>query len=218
MNLHNFRRQYQMGSLYREDLSDNPYDQFEQWFNQLLTLDVPDPTAMVVGTIGAEDAYPHQRIVLLKEFNHQGFTFFTHYDSEKAKDIDACDKVSLHFPWHFIERQVMVLGTVEKISREESASYFEYRPIESQWAAHSSPQSQPIESRESLMANYEKIQKRYPVTVPLPDNWGGYRVRPTRFEFWQGGENRLHDRFVYQLENRLEQNPSESWSITRLAP
>lgn len=214
MNLHDFRRQYQQGGLRRKDLHRDPIEQFKQWFNELLEYDVPDPTAMVLATFGA-NAQLHQRIVLLKQTDAVGFTFFTNRNSSKGRDIEHNKQVNLHFPWHFIDRQVIVSGVVEEVSREESQSYFNRRPQESQWAAWASPQSESLESRQQLMDRYAAVRSEYPDAVPLPDFWGGYRVVPESIEFWQGGEHRLHDRFLYSA-NREDEGPR--WTIQRLAP
>jgi len=214
MNLHDFRRQYQQGGLRRQSLHDDPMIQFEQWFNELLEYDVPDPTAMILATVN-KDQQPSQRIVLLKKADHSGFTFYTNRDSTKAKEIDHNNQVSLHFPWHFIERQIIVSGSVEQVSREESEAYFHSRPKESQWAAWASAQSKPLDDRQALIDRYVSVQSEYPQTVPLPEFWGGYRVIPSCIEFWQGGENRLHDRFIYRAQ---QDRQKLTWSIQRVAP
>lgn len=214
MNLHDFRRQYQQGGLRRHDLHSDPILQFEQWFNELLECDIPDPTAMVLATVDRHQQ-ANQRIVLLKKADKEGFTFFTNYRSAKGRDIAFNNQVSLHFPWHFIERQVIVSGVVEQVSQTESEAYFHSRPQESQWAAWASSQSEPIETRQQLVDRYTAIQSEYPNTIPLPEFWGGYRVFPKSIEFWQGGEHRLHDRFIYR---RTRKNSDNEWSIQRLAP
>lgn len=214
MNLHDFRRQYQQGGLRRHDLHIDPILQFEHWFNELLACDVPDPTAMVLATVD-QNQQANQRIVLLKKADHEGFTFFTNYKSTKARDIERNNLVSLHFPWHFLERQVIVSGMVEKVNAEESEAYFHSRSQESQWAAWASSQSEAIDTRQQLIDRYAVIQSQYPTDIPLPDFWGGYRVVPKTLEFWQGGEHRLHDRFIYSRETEHSDN---EWSIQRLAP
>lgn len=211
MNLHDFRREYQQGGLRRRDLLSNPITQFEKWFDELLQSQALDPTAMVLSTVDSHHR-PHSRIVLLKEINAKGFTFFTNRSSNKGKDMAMNNQVSLHFPWHFIERQVMIEGIVERLTPEEDAAYFASRPRESQLAAWASSQSEPLQSREALIERFESVKVQYPDAIPLPDYWGGYRVIPERIEFWQGGENRLHDRFIYLLEE------SGLWSIQRLSP
>ncbi len=213
IDLHEFRRQYQQGGLRRKDLQNSPIAQFEQWFDELLKCNVSDPTAMILATVDSSSR-PHQRIVLLKQVDEQGFTFFTNRQSSKGRDMQTNQQVSLHFPWHFIERQVIVSGTVELITKPEDEAYFASRPKESQWAAWASSQSEPIASRDELMVRFDSIKAQYPDEVPLPEYWGGYRVVPNSIEFWQGGENRLHDRFIYCLQDEA----NKTWSIQRISP
>ena len=210
MDLHDFRRQYQRSGLRRADLLADPFQQFEEWFQQLLKTNTPDPTAMVLATVD-DHHQPSQRIVLLKQVDEQGFIFFTNRNSSKGKHLAANPNASLHFPWHFIERQVIVAGRVERLSPDEDAAYFSSRPKQSQWAAWASQQSQEIESRQVLIDDYENIKAQYRDTIPVPEHWGGYRVIPISVEFWQGGDNRLHDRFIYRRSN-------SNWSIHRLSP
>ncbi len=210
--LHSLRRDYNLGQLKREDLLADPIDQFNLWLQQIVDTGVKDPTAMVLATVD-EQGQPSQRIVLLKQLDAAGFVFYTNYGSRKAQDIKANNKVSLHFPWHLLERQVKVCGEVEKVSAAESLAYFASRPKESQLAAWASAQSQPISSRQLLMSQFESIKAKFAKgQIPLPDFWGGYRVKPRQIEFWQGGSNRLHDRFQY---SRGQDN---QWTIERLAP
>ncbi len=210
MNLHDFRRQYQSDGLNHQDLNVDPIRQFDLWFNEVLEMESSDPTAMVLATVDQQQ--PRQRIVLLKQFDNQGFVFFTNRKSTKGKNMAANPEVSLHFPWHFANRQVIVCGTVELLCREEDAEYFTSRPKQSQWAAWASAQSQPLESRQELLDNYEEKKQSYPDDIPLPDFWGGYRVVPSSIEFWQGREDRLHDRFIYKIDGQ------QQWSIQRLSP
>lgn len=199
------------GGLDRANLADDPFEQFERWMAQFLELDLPDPAAMTIATV-APDGQPSQRIVLLKHFDHSGFVFYSNYDSRKAQELVSNPKISLHFPWHVIERQVKICGVAEKISVEESWEYFSSRPKGSQIAAAASPQSLVIDSRAELMREYERIEQQYQDdNLPLPDNWGGYRVVPNEFEFWQGGAHRLHDRFRYSRQGG-------GWVVDRLAP
>lgn len=212
MDLQSIRREYLTGSLTREQLDASPVTQFALWLDQAIKMELVDPTAMVLATVGA-DGQPGQRVVLLKGFDEHGFVFFTNYDSRKSRDIAANANVSLHFPWYPIERQVLVCGVAEKVSTAESAAYFHSRPRESQLGAWASPQSRVLASREDMMAQFTAIQEKFAdQEIPLPDFWGGFRVRPSRVEFWQGGANRLHDRFQYSL-----QGPGH-WQIDRLAP
>lgn len=212
MDLDAIRREYLIGGLNRENLSDNPFVQFSNWLEQAICSDIPDPTAMVLASVDS-DGQPDQRIVLLKRLDESGFVFFSNYRSKKARDIAANPRVSLHFPWHMMERQVRVNGVAEKISTAETLKYFITRPQSSQIAAWASEQSARIGSRALLLQQYESMKSKFADgKVPLPDFWGGYRVVPRRFEFWQGGGNRLHDRFEYCL------GESKNWEISRLAP
>ncbi len=178
---------------------------------QAIEAQLPDPTAMTLATVNAK-GQPSQRIVLLKHFDDRGFVFYTNYNSAKGKDIAANPNVALHFPWHNMERQVKVMGYAEKVPVSESLKYFLTRPRESQLAAWASAQSDRISSRTVLLNQVESLKQKFQRgEVPLPDFWGGYRVTPESFEFWQGGANRLHDRFRY--------SPADTgWSIERLAP
>ncbi len=212
MDLEQLRRDYVQGGLKHEDLDASPIVQFERWLQQAIDAQINDPTAMTVATVDANHQ-PSQRIVLLKQVNEQGFVFFTNYESHKAQDIAVNPRVSLHFPWHQLERQVKICGLAEKVSKAESIKYFLSRPQESQLAAWASAQSRPISSRQLLLQQFKAMKDKYAAgEIPLPDFWGGYRIVPHRVEFWQGGANRLHDRFEYQVQ------PDASWSIERLAP
>lgn len=210
MDLYNLRRQYQSGDLRRADLAVDPIIQFEHWLKELMTHDTPDPTAMVLATVDRQ-GQPSQRIVLLKKFDAEGFVFFTNRESNKAEDMQHNTQVSLHFPWYFINRQVLVRGDVQHTTKAEDEAYFANRPKQSQLAAWASAQSQPLDSRDQLMLRFADKQAEFPNEVPLPGFWGGYRVVPTVIEFWQGRENRLHDRFVYTKERT-------HWNIQRLSP
>lgn len=212
MELQDIRRDFRKGTLTREELHSDPIEQFNLWMQQALTADIVDPTAMVLAT-AARDGQVSQRVVLLKGLDERGFVFFTNYESRKSREIAINSKVSLHFPWLAIERQVMVCGVAEKVSIEESRGYFQSRPRDSQLAAWASPQSRVLNSREAMMQQLESLQNKYEGSdVPLPEFWGGFRVRPSQIEFWQGGANRLHDRFVYSL------TAGQAWQIDRLAP
>ncbi len=211
MDLEYVRREYLRGGLQREDLADDPYAQFETWMAQAIEAQLPDPTAVTLATVNPQ-GQPSQRIVLLKHFDMRGFVFYTNYNSAKARDIAQNPNVALHFPWHNMERQVKVMGRAEKVPVTESLKYFLTRPRESQIAAWASDQSHTISSRSVLLNQVASLKQKFQNgEVPLPDFWGGFRVSPEQFEFWQGGANRLHDRFQY--------SPTESgWSIERLAP
>ncbi len=212
MELENLRREYLYGGLNRENLSPDPIKQFELWLQQAINLEIYDPTAMVVATVD-EDGQASQRMVLLKHLDEKGFVFYTNFGSRKAKDIAANAKVSLHFPWNDIDRQVKIQGQAQKISTKETLKYFLSRPRESQLAAWASEQSQPLTSKQVLLTQVAHMKEKFSKgEVPLPDFWGGIRVVPSLIEFWQGGENRLHDRFEYSLQE------DASWNIQRLAP
>lgn len=211
MDLESLRREYLLGGLSRADLQDDPFKQFEIWMEQAIELRFSDPTAMTLATVSAE-GQPSQRIVLLKHLDTRGFVFYTNYDSRKANDLAGNPRVSLHFPWHGIDRQVRVCGEAEKVSQDESRKYFRSRPRDSQLAAHASPQSRVLDSRALLQEQFESARRQFAEgEVPLPDFWGGYRVIPGEIEFWQGGASRLHDRFRYRREG-------DAWLIERLAP
>lgn len=212
MKTSDIRREYQYGELHRRDLAADPFAQFSRWLDEaVLEPNLPDPTAMTLATVNAQ-GQPAQRTVLLKDHGAAGFTFFTNLRSHKAQDLQTNAKVSLLFPWLVQSRQVIIQGTAQRTTRAEDEAYFASRPRASQLAAWASAQSHALSNREQLENGYAEIEKRFGDTaIPCPDNWGGWRVIPTRIEFWQGRPCRLHDRFVYeQLGNR--------WQIQRLAP
>jgi len=214
VDLSQFRREYLKGGLSRTDLHPDPVIQFSQWFEQARKTEIADPTAMILATVGAAGR-PSQRTVLLKYFDEEGLVFFTNYGSRKANEIAGNPQVSLLFVWLELERQVMFTGKAEKISTAESARYFLSRPKESQMAAWVSSQSRPLSSRQMLMQKFQEMKSKIGEgKVPLPSFWGGYRVVPEEIEFWQGGQNRLHDRFLYQRQ----EGAATTWSIARLAP
>jgi pyridoxamine 5'-phosphate oxidase len=207
-----FRREYTAGGLTREQLDSCPLRQFEVWLEQAVQSELGDPTAMVLATV-TENGTPWQRIVLMKGLSAQGFVFYTNHGSDKAKAIQREPNVSLLFPWNALDRQVIVAGGVEKVDPVEAASYFATRPRESQIAAWASRQSSPISGRAELQQQAQKLSMEFGEReIPMPDFWGGYRVRPRRMEFWQGGEHRLHDRFVYRLDAQGD------WNIEQLQP
>lgn len=212
MDLQAIRREFLRGGLTQAELTDEPLALFGRWLQEAIDMGVPDANAMTVATVG-KDGQPSQRIVLLKSFDEKGFTFFTNYESRKAREIACNAKVSLHFPWQSIERQVEVSGVAERISVAQSQQYFSTRPRASQLAAWASAQSRPLSSKEVLLTQWQAISRKYAQgEIPLPEFWGGYRVRPLQMEFWQGGEHRLHDRFEFTLQ------AGENWKIERLAP
>jgi pyridoxamine 5'-phosphate oxidase len=212
MSLEDSRREYQYARLSRDSLEETPFAQFRVWMEQAVKSSMPDPTAMCLATVDAEGR-PWQRTVLLKGFDEQGFLFYTNLGSRKAKDIEGNANVSLLFPWMPLDRQVIIGGRAEKLSKTQALKYFLKRPRGSQLAAWASKQSSRITSRQALEAQFIQMKQKFTEgEVPLPDFWGGYRVVPAEFEFWQGGESRLHDRFQYL------QQPSGDWAISRLAP
>jgi pyridoxamine 5'-phosphate oxidase len=212
MKLDDIRRDYLQGGLNRENLDANPLMQFEHWMSQSVEADLnADPTAMILATVDTS-GQPSQRVVLLKGLTRDGFVFYTNYDSHKGQDIAANPRVSLHFPWLPLERQVIVYGQAKKLSETQSEAYFHSRPRASQVGAWTSHQSQSIESRGALDAAFQAMTERFGNDeIPLPPFWGGYCVAPERIEFWQGRSGRLHDRFMYQLERNV-------WTVKRLQP
>lgn len=211
MKLESIRREYKRAELSKINADKNPIQLFQRWMNEVLDLNRIDSTSMSLVTNGT-NGFPESRIVLLKSYNDDGFVFFTNYNSQKGQAIAQNPKVSLHFFWPELERQVRISGIAEKTSFEESESYFHSRPFESQVAAAVSNQSKEVPSRAYLEEKFEALKKELNGSNPeCPQHWGGYLVRPVKFEFWQGRVNRLHDRIVYELEN-------ENWFIKRLAP
>ncbi|MDG1253900.1 MAG: pyridoxamine 5'-phosphate oxidase [Glaciecola sp.] len=207
-----YRREYTLGSLEEQDLNPDPLALFKEWLAVAVESKIPDPNAMTVATVDA-DGQPSQRIVLLKDLNAEGFVFYTNLGSRKAKELSVNNKVSLHFPWHMLERQVRVCGIAEPLSRTQVAKYFFSRPKDSQLGAMVSKQSQPISSREMLLTQFAQMKAKFAHgDIPLPDFWGGFLVKPQQIEFWQGGEHRLHDRFEYTKQT------SAAWQIQRLNP
>jgi len=212
MKLEEIRREYLQNGLSKKDLDADPVQQFNLWLQNAIEAELVDPTAMSIATVD-QNGQPSQRIVLLKHNDEKGFVFYTNLESQKAQDIDHNDKVSLHFSWLSLERQVRILGHAQKLSALESFHYFSTRPKESQLAAWASQQSHPISSRELLEQQFARMkQKFFNKEIPLPSFWGGYRVEPHHFEFWQGRGHRLHDRLVYQKQDENQ------WKIMRLAP
>ncbi|WP_335901307.1 pyridoxamine 5'-phosphate oxidase [Shewanella algae] len=210
-DLSDIRREYTQGGLRRADLAAEPMAQFERWMAQAKDAPLTDPTAMVVATVD-ETGQPFQRIVLLKRFDQQGFVFFTNLESRKAQQIAVNAKVSLLFPWHPLERQVAVTGIAETLSATEVFKYFVSRPKDSQIAAWVSKQSSKLSARQALESKFAEMKAKFAKgEVPLPKFWGGYRIVPSSVEFWQGGEHRLHDRFLYSRTD-------DGWEINRLAP
>ncbi len=211
MDIGELRRDYTQRGLDLADLNPDPFVQFELWFKQAQEADLLEPNALVLSTVSPAGS-PYQRTVLLKYFDRDGFVFFTNYGSRKAQHMASNAQVSLLFPWYPLERQLAIAGTASKISAAESLRYFASRPRSSQLGAWVSQQSSIISSRQLLEMQFETMREKFlHREVPLPDFWGGYRVQPTSFEFWQGRPSRLHDRFLYS-------QVAAQWAIARLAP
>jgi pyridoxamine 5'-phosphate oxidase len=207
------RKEYTLRGLHRNELDPDPFLQFGRWFDESVrTAGDREPNAMTLAT-ASKQGTPSARIVLLKGFSERGLIFFTSYESRKARDLAENPRAALNFHWPWLERQIQIEGSVEKVSREESEIYFNKRPIGSRLGAIVSKQSSIIESREVLEHKLEQVAAEYRNrTPPVPELWGGYLVCPERFEFWQGRENRLHDRFLYSRKT------GGGWQIDRLSP
>lgn len=211
-NLHDIRRDFSYARLDLEDLNSNPFEQFDAWFDQANEAQVFDPTAMSLATANAQGR-PSNRVVLLKQFDERGFVWFTDYQSHKGTDLAENPFAAIVFYWSELDRQIRISGTVEKISRQESEDYFNSRPVDSRISASVSMQSEVIENREKLLEKGQALRESLSENgLPMPDRWGGYRLVPDLFEFWQGRPNRLHDRFQYSPDSQL------GWKIERLSP
>ncbi|MER7026575.1 MULTISPECIES: pyridoxamine 5'-phosphate oxidase [Streptomyces] len=206
------RAHYRAEGLTEPELAAEPYAQFARWFKEAAASGIHEPNAMVVSTADAAGR-PSSRTVLLKAFDDRGFVFFTNYTSRKGRELAENPHLSLLFPWHPLARQVIVTGTAARIGRDETAAYFRSRPHGSQLGAWASDQSTPLASRAELEDSYAALAARYPEgeQVPAPPHWGGYRVTAETVEFWQGRENRLHDRLRYV-------RAASGWTVERLAP
>ena len=210
VDLTHHRREFVQAGLSYSELEHDPIKQFDKWLKQAVDADVIEPTAMSLAT--SDGLNVSLRTVLLKYFDERGFVFFTNYASRKSKQIEVNPHVAILFPWLAIERQVKISGRIEKVPLTESVKYFSSRPKDSQLGAWASHQSSTLSSRQVLLSQFEAMKNKFKHgEVPLPDFWGGYRVIPTTIEFWQGRENRLHDRFEYSRQN-------DEWIISRLAP
>jgi pyridoxamine-phosphate oxidase len=206
------RVEYRMGELTEEEVDADPLVQFQRWFTEAVERQVMEPNAMVLSTV-SDTGIPSSRIVLLKQLDGSGFSFFTNYESQKGRELDACPNAALLFFWPELQRQIRITGVAEKLPEEQSDSYFNSRPKGSRLGALASPQSREIASRGVLDSKLAELEVAFKGTdtVPRPTHWGGYRVQPDQIEFWQGRSNRLHDRIVYKREN-------DGWTISRLAP
>ncbi|MBD2500609.1 pyridoxamine 5'-phosphate oxidase [Anabaena azotica] len=205
------RKDYTLEGLSETEIDPNPFIQFKKWFEQALAAQLPEPNAMTIATT-KPDGKPSARMVLLKDFDERGFVFFTNYNSRKGQELAQNPQAALVFWWAELERQVRILGSVEKVSESESDYYFESRPAKSRLGAWASNQSEIITSREILEQRMQELQSKYEnQEIPRPPHWGGLRVIPTEIEFWQGRSSRLHDRLLYTLDDG-------SWKIQRLSP
>ncbi|WP_276391114.1 pyridoxamine 5'-phosphate oxidase [Eudoraea chungangensis] len=207
------RKSYTKRELLESNISDNPMQLFQKWYYEVESADgLEEPNAMTVATIGL-DGFPKSRVVLLKKYTHEGFIFYTNYQSEKGRAIEANPKLCLSFFWHHLERQIIIKGNAEKIAANLSDGYFESRPEGSKLGAIVSRQSEVISSRAELESGLRKLEREYSnKEIERPENWGGYLVRPVSMEFWQGRPNRLHDRIRFSLQKDY------NWKIERLAP
>jgi pyridoxamine 5'-phosphate oxidase len=210
------RREYSDGGLVESDLADDPFAMFERWYDEAVAAELYEPNAMVVASVSA-DGRPSTRMVLLKGFSPEGWVFFTNLASRKGIELRGNAHCSLLFPWHPLERQVRVDGIATELPRADVDDYFAQRPRNSRLGAHASHQSHEVSSRAELDAAWAAADASYPDEVPVPDEWGGFRVAPEAVEFWQGRPGRMHDRLVYRPAEDTDAHPS-GWTTHRLAP
>jgi pyridoxamine 5'-phosphate oxidase len=210
ISLADMRKSYQSAELLEENAQKHPIWQFEQWLHEALQAEVPEPNAMTLATVGS-DMRPSTRVVLIKGYDDHGLVWYTNYDSRKGQELAGNPFASLQFHWVELERVVRIEGRVSKISEEESDAYFHSRPLDSRIGAWASPQSQVIASRTQLVTQAANYMAKFGMKPPRPPHWGGYRLTPDRWEFWQGGVARLHDRLSYRLQDG-------AWTQERLAP
>ncbi len=209
--LENIRREYKLKSLDKKDVNENPFKQFTIWFDEMLASNLIEPTAVILAT-ATKDGKPSVRALLLKSYDENGFVFYSNYESRKGKELSENNNAALLFYWGELERQVRIEGKVERVSKSESERYFKTRPFTSRLGAWASKQSTIIDSRFVIIKKVlYYLSKFHSKDVPLPPYWGGYRLIPDYFEFWQGRPSRLHDRIIYQKINSL-------WQIDRLSP
>jgi pyridoxamine 5'-phosphate oxidase len=210
-NLNNIRREYKLNKLSEKNVRNNPFAQFSVWFSEVLKAGLIEPNSMALSTTN-KNKRPSARIVLMKDFDETGFTFFTNYESKKGKDLTENPFAALLFYWIELERQVRIEGRVKKLNKTQSELYFHSRSFESRLSAIASAQSKIIIDRTYLEKKLQQVKAKHPDgNLPLPDFWGGYKLIPNYFEFWQGRENRLHDRIAYKWHKK-------NWKIVRLAP
>ena len=214
-NLQNLRKSYESAELSESDSLANPQDQFALWLKQAIDGKVPEPNAMTLATV-ASNLRPSTRVVLIKGFDERGIVWYTNFDSRKGNEIAGNPYAALQFHWVELERTVRIEGVVEKVSDEESDAYFHSRPLDSRIGAWASPQSEVISGRGVLVANAAKYGAKFLLQPPRPPHWGGYRLKPDNWQFWQGRKSRLHDRLRYTLGNAANADPT--WVRERLAP
>lgn len=208
LSINDLRENYSKDELLEENLTKNPFELFDSWFKLALASDVPEPNAMVLSTVSLERK-PRSRVVLLKDYSKNGFSFFTNYQSDKGREIELNNNVNLNFYWSQLEKQVRIEGKASKLSTEENESYFNSRPIGSKIGAIISEQSRVLDSREELLKKFEEFDISQ--NIERPKNWGGFIIKPILIEFWQGRPNRLHDRIRYTYKDN-------KWSFKRLQP
>jgi pyridoxamine 5'-phosphate oxidase len=204
------RREFNHGSFSEKDAADSPYDQFQAWFDDAKKVEMLDPNAMTICTVSESNA-PSARVVLLKSYDEKGFVFFSNYESQKGSELEKNPNIAALFYWDKLDRQIKIEGKAVMVSHEESDAYFQTRSYTSKVGAWASKQSRKLKSRFTLLREVATIMAKYPVNVPLPPHWGGYRIEPLRMEFWQGRESRLHDRVEYVKSGSL-------WVKSRLYP